>query len=101
MFKMVNISMFFKLKLKLFIMTLVTMKMTIQSSVLVFALLDYLASLVAQTVKNPPEVQETWLHSLGWEVPLKKGVPTHSSFLSIDRGAWEATIYEVIELDSN
>ena len=30
------------------------------------------ASLVAQTVKNPPAMQETWVQSLGWEDPLKK-----------------------------
>ena len=29
-------------------------------------------SLVAQLVKNPPAKQETWVRSLGWEVPLKK-----------------------------
>ena len=33
------------------------------------------ASLVAQLVKNPPEMQETWVRSLGWEDPLDK-VPT-------------------------
>ena len=31
------------------------------------------ASLVAQTVKNPPAMQETWVQSLGWEDPPKKG----------------------------
>ena len=39
------------------------------------------ASLVAQTVKNPPAVQETWVWSLGQEDPLKKGTATHSSVL--------------------
>ena len=29
------------------------------------------ASLVAQLVKNPPTMQETWIQSLGWEDPLK------------------------------
>ena len=33
----------------------------------------YKASLVAQTVKNPPAVQETWVRSLGWEDPLEEG----------------------------
>ena len=28
---------------------------------------------VAQTVKNPPAMQETWVQSLGWEDPLEKG----------------------------
>ena len=31
------------------------------------------ASLVAQLVKNPPAMQETWVQSLGWEDPLEKG----------------------------
>ena len=37
------------------------------------------ASLVAQLVKNPPAMQETWVRSLDWEDPLKKGKATHSS----------------------
>ena len=40
---------------------------------------DIWASLVAQTVKNLPAVQETWVQSLGWEDPLEKGMFTHSS----------------------
>ena len=40
------------------------------------------ASLVAQLVKNPPAVQETWVQSLGWEDPLEKGKATHSSILA-------------------
>ena len=39
-------------------------------------------SLVAQLVKNPPEMQETWVRSLGWEDPLEKGKATHSSILA-------------------
>ena len=31
------------------------------------------ASLVAQTVKNLPAMQETWVRSLGWEVSLEEG----------------------------
>ena len=35
------------------------------------------ASLVAQLVKSPPAMQETWVRSLGWEDPLeKKRLPT-------------------------
>ena len=41
-----------------------------------------LASLVAQTVKNPPAMQETWVTSLGQENPLEKGMATHSSILA-------------------
>ena len=29
---------------------------------------------MAQTVKNPPAVEETWVLSLGWEDPLEKGL---------------------------
>jgi len=39
---------------------------------------------VAQTVKNLPAVQETWVQSLGLEDPLEKKRVTHSSIL-----AWE------------
>ena len=37
---------------------------------------------LAQWVKNPPAMQETWVRSLGWEDPLEKGKATHSSRLS-------------------
>ena len=40
------------------------------------------ASLVAQLVKNPPAMQQTWVWSLGWEDPLEKGKATHSSLLA-------------------
>ena len=40
------------------------------------------ATLVAQMVKNPPAMQETWVQSLGWEDPLEKGMATHSSILA-------------------
>ena len=40
------------------------------------------ASLVAQIVKNPPAVWETWVQSLGWEDPLEKGMAFHSSILA-------------------
>ena len=39
------------------------------------------ASLVAQVVKNLPEMQEIWFQSLHWEDPLEKGMATHSVFL--------------------
>ena len=42
----------------------------------------YGVSLVAQTVKNLPAVQEAWLWSLGREDSLKKGMATHSSVLA-------------------
>ena len=40
------------------------------------------ASLVAQLVKNPPAMWETWVQSLGWEDPVEKGTATHSSILA-------------------
>ena len=40
------------------------------------------ASLVAQLVKNPPAMQETWVQSLGWEDALEKGKATYSSILA-------------------
>ena len=40
------------------------------------------ASLVAQLVKNLPAKRETWVQSLGWADPLKKGKATHSSILA-------------------
>ena len=36
------------------------------------------ASLVAQLVKNPPAMWDTWVRSLGWEDPLEKAMATHS-----------------------
>ena len=41
-----------------------------------------LASLVAQSVKRLPAMQETWVRSLGQEDPLEKEMPTHSSILA-------------------
>ena len=38
--------------------------------------------MVAQTVKNLPTIQETWVGSLVWEDPLEKGMATHSNILS-------------------
>ena len=40
------------------------------------------ASLVAQLVRNPPAMQETWVQSLGWEDPLEKEMVTHSRILA-------------------
>ena len=57
------------------------------------------ASLVAQMVKNPPAMWETWVRSLGWEEPLEEFMATHSSILAwripIDRGVWWATAHGV------
>ena len=40
------------------------------------------ASLVAQSVKNLPAVEETQVRSLGWEDPLEKEMAAHSSVLA-------------------
>ena len=40
------------------------------------------ASLAPQIVKNLPAMQETQVHSLGWEDPLEKGMAIHSSILA-------------------
>ena len=40
------------------------------------------ASLVAQVIRSPPAMQETWVRFLGWEDPLEKGTATHSSILA-------------------
>ena len=37
-----------------------------------------LATLVAQLVKNPPAMQETWVQYLGWEDPLEEGMKPSS-----------------------
>ena len=54
---------------------------------------------MAQTVKNLPAMQETWIQSLGQEDPLEEGMVIHSSILAwrilMDRGAWWATVHGV------
>ena len=62
------------------------------------------ASLVAQMVKNPPAMWETWVQSLSREDPPEEGMATHSSILAwripMDRGAWRATVHGFTELDT-
>ena len=57
------------------------------------------APLVAQTVKNPPAMWETWAQSLGWEDPLEEGMATHSNILAwripMARGAFWAAVHGV------
>ena len=43
--------------------------------------MEFMASLVAQLVKNSPTMQETWIRSLGWEDPLEEGVAINSRIL--------------------
>ena len=47
------------------------------------------SSLVAQMVKNLPEMQGTWVRSLGQEDPLEEEMATHSSIL-----AWRIPLTE-------
>ena len=49
---------------------------------------------MAQMVKNPPEMQETWVQSLGWEDLLEKGLSTHSNILYWGI-PWTATVHGV------
>ena len=57
------------------------------------------ACLVAQMIKNPSAMQETWVWSLGWEGHPEEGMAIHSSILawriSMERGTWEATVHGV------
>ena len=46
------------------------------------AYIDRKTSLVAQTVKRLPAMQETWVRFLGWEDPLEKEMAPHSSTLA-------------------
>ena len=50
-------------------------------------------------VKNPPEMQGTWVLSLGWRDPLKEGMGTHFNILAcripVDRGTWQVTVHGV------
>ena len=57
------------------------------------------ASLVAQTIKNLPVMQETQVCSLGREDPLEEGVATRFRILAwkipMDREAWQASVHGV------
>ena len=51
-------------------------------------------SLVAQLVKNPHAMRETWVRSMGWEDSLEKGTATLSSILAW-RIPMDYTVYGV------
>ena len=57
------------------------------------------ASLIAQSVKNLPALQETWVQFLGWEDSLEKEMANslQCSCLEypMDRGAWQAIVHGV------
>ena len=54
---------------------------------------------MAQTVKNPTRMQETWVQSLGWGDPLEKEMAIHTSILAwripVDRGPWQAVVHGI------
>ena len=56
---------------------------------------------MAQMVKNPPAMQETWVQSWGWEDPLGEGMATQSNIcawkIPMDREAWQPTVHGVIK----
>ena len=56
---------------------------------------DFMSSLVAQTVKNLPAMQETQVQPLGRKDPVEKGMATLSSIpawkISMERATWLAT----------
>ena len=64
-----------------------------------YPLLYSWASLVAELVKNPPAMRDTWVQSLDWEDPLEEGMATHSSVLAwrrpMRRGAERAAVHGV------
>ena len=46
------------------------------------SLVNYNTSLMAQTIKNLPAIQESWVRPLGQEDPMEKGIAIHSSILA-------------------
>ena len=66
---------------------------------LIRSFIEFYEDLVAQTVKNPPAMGETWVQSLGWEDPLEEVTATHSSILALripmDRGASHAIFHTI------
>ena len=57
-------------------------------------------SLVAQLVKNPPAMRDTWIQSLDWEDPLEKGKATHSSILAW-RNSMDCIVHGVSKSQTN
>ena len=54
---------------------------------------------MAQLVKNPSTMWETWVQSLGWEDPLEKATATHSSILAWRIPRTVCIVHGVAELD--
>ena len=59
---------------------------------------------MAQMVKNPPAMWETWIQSLDQKDPLEEEMVIHSSILAwripVDRGAWWTTVHGDTESDT-
>ena len=53
---------------------------------------------MAQLVKNPPALQETWVQYLGWKDPLEKGKAAHSKNSSLEN-SMECIVHGVAESD--
>ena len=70
------------LKITEFSLTLENQTFTPLAYTKAYACMCTRASLVAQLVKSPPAMQETWVWSLGREGPLENGMATHSSILT-------------------
>ena len=47
---------------------------------------------MAQSVKNPPAMRETWVQSLGGENALEEGMATHSSILALENPHGERSL---------
>ena len=64
-----------------------------------------MAFLIAQLVKNPPAMQETWVRSLGWEYPSEKEMATDSSILALSIPGTEepsgATVHGITRVGHN
>ena len=41
---------------------------------------------MAQNLKTPPTMRETWVRSLDWDSPLEEGMATHSGLLENPHG---------------
>ena len=60
-----------------------------------FSLLEVVGFPNSSDINHLPPMQETWVRSLGWEVPLEKEMATHSRFSTclenpMDRRSWQA-----------
>ena len=57
------------------------------------------ASLVAQLVKNPPAIQETWVRSPGWKDPLEKGYDYPLQYSGLENSI-DCIVHGVAESDA-